>query len=72
MIADYETTVRSLLDGLNRDNHAIAVQIAEIPEHIRGYGHVKEKHISDAKANEAALLAQFKQPPKPDAKNAAE
>jgi len=72
LIADYEETIKAVLDGLNRENHAIAVQIAEIPEHIRGYGHVKEQHIADAKANEQALLVQFKQPPQPGAKNAAE
>ncbi|MDJ0685833.1 MAG: indolepyruvate ferredoxin oxidoreductase family protein [Alphaproteobacteria bacterium] len=72
LIADYEATLETLLDGLNRDNHAIAVQIAEIPEHIRGFGHVKERHLADAKANEAALLMQFNTPPSPEAKQAAE
>ena len=33
-----------------------------IPEFIRGYGHVKERHLKDAKAKEAALLAQFRTP----------
>ncbi len=31
-----------------------------MPEHIRGYGHVKERHVSDAKVREGALLAQFR------------
>ena len=72
LIADYERTVGAVLDGLNRDNHAIAVQIAEIPEHIRGYGHVKERHLSDAKANEAVLLKQFREGPSDDSRKAAE
>ena len=72
LIADYERTIRSLLPGLKADNHAIAVQIAEIPEHIRGYGHVKERHLSDAKANETVLLKQFNEPPAPDSRKAAE
>jgi indolepyruvate ferredoxin oxidoreductase len=31
-----------------------------VPEYIRGYGHVKERHLKDAKAREAALLERFR------------
>ncbi len=41
LISDYEATVQVLLDGLD-DRLALAVEIASIPEHIRGFGHVKE------------------------------
>ena len=44
-------------------NHALAVELASIPEHIRGYGHVKERQIADAKAREAALLDRFRSAP---------
>ena len=50
-----------LLAALSHDNHALAVEIAGVPEHIRGYGHVKLRHLKDAKAREAALLARFRQ-----------
>ncbi len=30
-----------------------------MPEHIRGYGHVKERHIAEAKARESELLAAY-------------
>ncbi|WP_411849430.1 indolepyruvate ferredoxin oxidoreductase family protein [Stenotrophomonas sp. LGBM10] len=62
LIADYEQTVGLLLDGLSDDRVALAVEIASIPEHIRGYGHVKEAHLHTAKAREAALLAQWRNP----------
>ncbi|MEE7567222.1 indolepyruvate ferredoxin oxidoreductase family protein, partial [Xanthomonas sp. Kuri4-3] len=62
LIADYETTVATLLDGLDRDNVGLAARIAAIPEHIRGYGHVKEAHLREAKAREATLLAQWRNP----------
>jgi indolepyruvate ferredoxin oxidoreductase len=39
-----------------------AAEIASIPEHIRGYGHVKEAHLHKAKAREAALLAKWNNP----------
>ncbi len=60
LIADYEATVDNLLSRLSPDNHAVAVEIASIPEHIRGYGHVKQRHIDDARANEKLLLERFR------------
>jgi len=36
------------------------VQLAQIPEQIRGYGHVKERHLKSAKAKEAELLSAFR------------
>ena len=62
LIADYEQTVALLLDGLSDERVALAVEIASIPEHIRGYGHVKEAHLHKAKAREAVLLAQWRNP----------
>ena len=62
LIGDYEATVQLLLDGLDDDRLALAVEIASVPEHIRGFGHVKEAHFEQAKAREAALLAQWRNP----------
>ena len=44
-------------DGTFRD---VAVEIASVPERIRGYGHVKQRHLDEAKAMEAALLADYR------------
>jgi len=65
LIQDYEKTVDELLAKLTHDNHALAVEIASVPEHIRGYGHVKLRHLKEAKAREDALLARFRQPAQP-------
>jgi indolepyruvate ferredoxin oxidoreductase len=62
LIADYEATLKELLAGLDADNHHLAVGIAVIPEKIRGYGHVKRRHLEAAKADEATLLDQFRSP----------
>ena len=62
LITDYEATIGGLLDSLSADNYAIAVDIASVPEQIRGYGHVKERHIADAKAHETELLAAYRDP----------
>jgi indolepyruvate ferredoxin oxidoreductase len=63
LIGEYERVVEELIAGLGHDNHALAIEIAAIPEHIRGYGHVKERHLDEAKAREAELLAAFRAPP---------
>ncbi|MDB5936180.1 MAG: indolepyruvate ferredoxin oxidoreductase, partial [Massilia sp.] len=62
LIAEYRQTVGALLARLNADNLAHAVAIASIPEDIRGFGHVKERHLHAAKAKEAALIAAFGAP----------
>ncbi len=62
VIAEYETVIEELLGRLDHDNHALAVQIASIPEDIRGYGHVKDANLAKAKKKEAELLAAFRSP----------
>ncbi len=62
LIADYETLMGEILAKLNADNHALAVELASIPEKIRGFGHVKEGHLKAAKACEADLLTAFRDP----------
>jgi len=63
LIGEYEATIDSVLAGLDQDNHAMAVQIAAVPEAMRGFGHVKEKNVKAAKAREASLLAAYRMPP---------
>jgi indolepyruvate ferredoxin oxidoreductase len=60
LIADYEAMLDKVLASLTPDNHPIAVGLAAIPEKIRGFGHVKQRHLAAAKADEAALLEQFR------------
>jgi indolepyruvate ferredoxin oxidoreductase len=62
LIQDYERVVGELLAKLTPDNHALAVRIASIPEEIRGYGHVKARHLAAAKAQEAKLLEAWRTP----------
>ena len=62
LAAKYETTMLEVANGLNHDNHALALQIANVPERIRGYGHVKEKHLELANHEREALLETWRQP----------
>jgi indolepyruvate ferredoxin oxidoreductase len=62
LVDAYRKTVEELLAGLSPLNHDLAVEIASIPELIRGYGHVKARHLAAAKAQEADLLARWRNP----------
>jgi indolepyruvate ferredoxin oxidoreductase len=62
LIEEYRATVGELVAGLEGGHYAMAVEIASIPEFIRGYGHVKARHLRDAKAREATLLEQWRNP----------
>ena len=60
LIAEYEALVAELLSKLAPHNLALAVELARIPELIRGYGPVKERHLAAAKRQEATLLERFR------------
>jgi indolepyruvate ferredoxin oxidoreductase len=60
LIEDYEAMLEELAVNLTPENHRLAVGLAAIPEKIRGFGHVKQRHLVTAKAEEAALLEQFR------------
>ncbi len=62
LIGEYETLVRDLLAKLDRSNVGLAVELASIPEEIRGYGHVKERHLAAARQKQARLLDAWRNP----------
>ncbi|HEX7640527.1 MAG TPA: indolepyruvate ferredoxin oxidoreductase family protein, partial [Burkholderiaceae bacterium] len=50
LIAEYLALVDELLAGLRPERLADAVALARLPEDIRGYGHVKERHLAKVRA----------------------
>ena len=56
----YEGLVAELLDATDDQNYGVAVQLASIPEQIRGFGHVRARYLTHAKQREAELLARFR------------
>lgn len=59
LVAEYEAMISSVAERLTPSNFGIAVELAEIPAMVRGYGHIKERHLAAARARRADLLAQF-------------
>ena len=62
LIGQYRSDVEALLTGLTSTNHALAVEIARLPEQIKGFGHVKERHLAAARSRREGLLQQWRQP----------
>ena len=60
LIVEYKTSIDELLTTLNAGNLALAAEIARIPEDIRGYGHVKERHLASARPKWAALMNEWR------------
>jgi indolepyruvate ferredoxin oxidoreductase len=62
LIQEYRACIEELLAGLTPERLALAAEIARIPEDIRGYGHVKERHLKAARAKWDGLMAQWRAP----------
>ncbi len=60
LIGDYEELVDELLARLNADNHALAIELASLPEQIRGFGVVRERQLQAARTRWATLLARLR------------
>ena len=62
LVADYERLVDELAKRLDKNNHAQALELARIPEQIRGYGHVKQRHLAAARLKQAEAMARWRSP----------
>jgi indolepyruvate ferredoxin oxidoreductase len=62
LIEEYAATIDTLASGLAPENHRLAVAIAAIPDGIRGFGHIKDKSVAEARARQAELLKAWRDP----------
>jgi indolepyruvate ferredoxin oxidoreductase len=60
LIGEYREGIEELLKTLDAGTLALAIDIARIPEDIRGYGHVKARHLAAARVKWQALMAQWR------------
>jgi indolepyruvate ferredoxin oxidoreductase len=65
LVREFEGLIEEIAAKLNADNHAAAVGLANIPQKIRGFGHIKDRNLKATKAEEADLLAKFRTEPQP-------
>ena len=62
LIAEYRETLQGLLSGLSAANLDQVVAVAALPEEIRGYGHVKERHLKAVREKQPQLLLAARNP----------
>jgi indolepyruvate ferredoxin oxidoreductase len=71
LVAEYERTIGKLLADLSPYTYDLAVEIARIPERIRGFGPIKAASLQKAKDAETALLARFEEQSRAEIREAA-
>ncbi|MFN9747225.1 MAG: indolepyruvate ferredoxin oxidoreductase family protein [Betaproteobacteria bacterium] len=71
LIVRYEATVNELLRALDAGNRALAVEIARLPEDIRGFGHVKLRHVRAVEPRWDTLMKRWREGPVTAAQRAA-
>ncbi|MET0335961.1 MAG: indolepyruvate ferredoxin oxidoreductase family protein, partial [Rhizobacter sp.] len=60
LIVQYRASLDEVLQGLTADTLPQAIAIAKIPEDIRGYGHVKARHLIAARQKWADLMSAWR------------
>ncbi len=62
LIGEYHDSLEQMLTSLNGTNHALALEIARLPEQIKGFGHVKERNLAAVRTRWAGLMQQWHDP----------
>ena len=62
LIGEYRAAIEEVIGALRADNHALALEIASLPEQIRGYGHVKDRNLAAARTRWSELMARWRNP----------
>lgn len=62
LIRDYRALVEELLANLSAENLGIAIECANLPDQVRGYGPVKRESLVDYRQQRAGLLHRFHNP----------
>jgi len=60
LIQQYKACIDELLRSLTIERLKLATEIARIPEEIRGYGHVKARHLAAARGKWEALMVRWR------------
>jgi indolepyruvate ferredoxin oxidoreductase len=63
LIADYEALAKELIGGLTLEKLPLAIELASLPDSMRGYGHVKDNNVNAARIKWNTLLARWRSSP---------
>ena len=59
LIAEYRQCMQGVLATLNAERHALALELARVPEQIKGFGHVKARNLAAARQRWQALQTRW-------------
>ena len=62
---EYAAMLDEIATGLRPENHGVAVELAGLPDLVRGFGHVKERNAKVYEERRAVLLRRFDLPETP-------
>jgi indolepyruvate ferredoxin oxidoreductase len=62
LIGKYRASIEQVLASLTPQNHSLALEIARIPERIKGFGHVKDRNLATARLEWDRLMQEWPQP----------
>lgn len=60
LVSDYELLLAELVSTLTPEHHALAVRLAQVPEGVRGFGHVKLKSTAEAATIRSDLRREYR------------
>ena len=60
LIGEYVASLEEVLAKLNLDNHALALEIANLPDAIKGYGHVKARNVAATRSKWNGLMEKWR------------
>ena len=67
MIAGYEVLLSRMCEQLDESHMAVAIELASLPDQIRGFGPVKEAAIENTRERRETLLDAWSELRKPSA-----
>jgi indolepyruvate ferredoxin oxidoreductase len=62
LVGQYRESIEEVLRGFTPERQALALEIARIPDKIKGYGHVKERHLKVARLQWDGLMLAWRSP----------
>jgi indolepyruvate ferredoxin oxidoreductase len=60
LIGEYVASIDEVLAKLNAANHALALEIASLPDAIKGFGHVKARNVAATRSKWGALMEKWR------------
>ena len=60
LIGEYVVSIDEVLAKLNADNHALALEIANLPDAVKGFGHVKARNVVAVRSKWDGLMEKWR------------